>query len=146
MPQEQRQPPSECVTRQEIMEGLEQLETSSNSHQNCEALTLILLQSYIGELANSHEALLNVQDRLDQVAPVSEFVTPQDLREIRTACACLHRLRVRIEAHANETARTVAGQQLRVMDHDAGTRQGANHSQTTPSWSSPAGPGYLKCQ
>ena len=32
---------------------------------------------------------------------------------------------------ANETARTVAGQQLRVMEHCVGTRQGANHSQTS---------------
>lgn len=73
------------------------------------------------------DALLNVQALLDQAAPLSELVTSQDVRAIRTACACL--LRVRAEAQTNVTARTVAGQQLQVMNQYASNRSSAS-SQT----------------
>ena len=42
-------------------------------------------------------------------------INEQDCRAIRTACCCLHSLRIRVEARANVTERAVISQQLQLM-------------------------------
>ena len=53
---------------------------------------------------------------LQQTDLLAGVINEQDCRDIRTACDCIRRLRIRVEARANVTEREVISRQLLLMD------------------------------
>ena len=51
----------------------------------------------------------------EQSELLAGVINVQDCRDIRTACGCIRRLRIRVEARANVTEREVISRQLQLM-------------------------------
>ena len=84
--------------------------------QNCsEALLLLRLQDYANTLARTQQSLEATCTSLQRTELLSGIISEQDLRTLGTACSCLNSLRIRVEAQANTTERTVIRQQVIFM-------------------------------
>ena len=71
-----------------------------------------------GLCAQTNEHLRTLEDThaaLQQTDLLAGVINEQDCRDIRTACDCTRRLRIRVEARANVTEREVISRQLQLM-------------------------------
>ena len=90
---------------------IDEIATLTSEPQNCsEALLLLRLQNYAKGLARTQQSLVAICTSLQQTV-----ISEQDLCTLSTACNCLNSLRIRVEAHANTTERTVVRQQIMFM-------------------------------
>ena len=82
------------------------------SHNDAQAL--LLLQDYVCKLSHTQRTLEATYASLQQAELLAGVINEQDCRAIRTACCCLHSLRIRVEARANVTERAVISRQLQL--------------------------------
>ena len=80
-----------------------------------EAQDLLFLQDYVHRLTNTLRTLEDTHAVLQQTELLAGVINEQDCRDIRTACCCIRRLRIRVEARANVTEREVISRQLQLM-------------------------------
>ena len=67
------------------------------------------------KLTNALRTLEDTHAVLQQSELLAGVINVQDCRDIRTACGCIRRLRIRVEARANVTEREVISRQLQLM-------------------------------
>ena len=84
---------------------------ASTSHS--EARNLLLLQDYVRNV--SQLMLEQTSASLQTTEILTGIFSEHDLRTLRTACQCLHSLRIRVEARANTVERAMIEQQLQFM-------------------------------
>ena len=89
---------------------------ASEPQSHNEAQNLLLLQDYVHRLTNTLRTLEDTHAALQQTDLLAGVINEQDCRDIRTACDCIRRLRIRVEARANVTEREVISRQLLLMD------------------------------
>ena len=88
---------------------------SEEPQSRSEAEDLLRLQDYVDKLSYTQRVLEETCNLLQRTEPLTCIISDQDLRTLRTACQCLHSLRIRVEARANMTERVVMNQQLQFM-------------------------------
>ena len=88
---------------------------ASEPQSHNEAQNLLLLQDYVHRLTNTLRALEDTHAALQQTDLLAGVINEQDCRDIRTACDCIRRLRIRVDARANVTEREVISRQLQLM-------------------------------
>ena len=88
---------------------------ASEPQSHNEAQNLLLLQDYVHRLTNTLRTLEDTHAALQQTDLLAGVINEQDCRDIRTACDCIRRLRIRVEARANVTEREVISRQLQLM-------------------------------
>ena len=76
---------------------------------------LLRLQDYVCNLSHTQQALETTCTALQRTDLLSGIISEQDLRTLRTACLCIHSLRIRVEARANTAERAVIDQQIQFM-------------------------------
>ena len=96
------------------------------SHNDAQALHL--LQDYVCKLSHTQRTLEATYASLQQAELLAGVINEQDCRAIRTACCCLHSLRIRVEARANVTERAVISRQLQLMQVFDPTYRGPQRS------------------
>ena len=79
------------------------------------ALDLLRLQNDVGNLSHTQQVMETTITSLQRTDLLSGIISEQDLRTLRTACLCIHSLRIRVEARANTLERAVIDQQLQFM-------------------------------
>ena len=88
---------------------------ASEPQSHNEAQNLLLLQDYVHRLTNTLRTLEDTHAALQQTDLLAGVINEQDCRDIRTACDCIRRLRIRVDARANVTEREVISRQLQLM-------------------------------
>ena len=79
------------------------------------ALDLLRLQNDVGNLSHTQQVMKTTITSLQRTELLSGIISEQDLRTLRTACLCIHGLRIRVEARANTIERAVIDQQIQFM-------------------------------
>jgi len=79
------------------------------------ALDLLRLQNDVGNLSHTQQVMETTITSLQRTELLSGIISEQDLRTLRTACLCIHSLRIRVEARANTIERAVIDQQIQFM-------------------------------
>ena len=79
------------------------------------ALDLLRLQNEVGNLSHAQQVVETTITSLQRTELLSGIISEQDLRTLRTACLCIHSLRIRVEARANTIERPVIDQQIQFM-------------------------------
>ena len=82
------------------------------------ALDLLRLQNDVGNLSHTQQVMETTITSLQRTELLSGIISEQDLRTLRTACLCIHSLRIRVEARANTIERAVIDQQIQFMQTD----------------------------
>ena len=88
---------------------------ASRTPDHNDAQALLLLQDYVCKLSHTQRTLEATYTSLQQAELLACVINEQDCRAIRMACCCLNSLRIRVEARANVTERTVKNRQLQLM-------------------------------
>ena len=112
--------PTEPVTQAQtcsawIQQNQASQHISRKSQSRSEALDLLRLQDYVCNLSHTQHALETTCTSLQRTELLSGIISEQDLRTLRTACLCIHSLRIRVEARANTAERAVIDQQIQFM-------------------------------
>ena len=79
------------------------------------ALDLLRLQDEVYNLSHTQQVMETTITSLQRTDLLSGIISEQDLRTLRTACLCMHGLRIRVEARANTIERAVIDQQIQFM-------------------------------
>ena len=82
------------------------------------ALDLLRLQNDVGNLSHTQQVMETTITSLQRTELLSGIISEQDLRTLRTACLCIHSLRIRVKARANTIERAVIDQQIQFMQTD----------------------------